>query len=235
MNNPFSPPTHRPAPRPASRGPRTAIIMDYQNIHLTAHDLFGQPDEAIHQTLIHPLHFANTVIRERNAGLRPGYLPATLSTVLCYRGQPSSRYDHEQFARTDAQRAAWTASDNRVKVIYRPLRYTTRPVGYSTETGTHYEVDSVTEKGIDVLCATAAITQSLRADIDLVILASHDTDLSPCLDAVINVGNSKIETVQWWNPKVGVVGHLRPLSGHKLWNTRLDADAYESSRDRVIY
>lgn len=225
----------RHSPVPAPRPQRIAVVMDYQNIHLTAHDLFSEPDERVHETLIHPLNFGQTVVRERNSNLRPGYAPGTLSKVLCYRGQPNARFDPDMHRRTDAQRSAWSRSSPSVQVVYRPLRYVTRKTGYSTENGTTYEVESATEKGIDVLCAMAVLTQSMREDIDVVILASHDTDLAPCLDTAMDLGQAKIETVQWWNPDRGIVGHLRPTSGKSLWNTRLDHSAYDSSRDRVIY
>ena len=42
------------------------VIVDYQNIHLTAHELFAPAGTPKHETLVHPLHFANQVVGERN-------------------------------------------------------------------------------------------------------------------------------------------------------------------------
>jgi hypothetical protein len=40
------------------------------------------------------------------------------------------------------------------------------------------------EKGIDGLCALACVREAARPDVDLVVLASRDTDLVPALDEV---------------------------------------------------
>lgn len=215
---------------------RAAVVIDYQNIHLTAHDLFSA-GEAKHETLIHPLHFANALLAERNARQREGYPHAELQRVLVYRGQPSSEHEPAQYGRTDAQRAAWQASDPRVQVHYRPLRYVIRESGnYSTLTGRAAPViEKVQEKGIDVLCALAMVEQARKDDIDLVILASHDTDLEPSLDATLDLHAASVETCQWWNPAGKRSKQLRPTDGRRVWNTRLGQRAFESSRDRHIY
>lgn len=216
---------------------RAAVVVDYQNIHLTAHTLFAEPDEAKHQTLIHPFHFANALIGERNRRQREGYPHASLQRVLVYRGQPSSEHDPRAYGRTDAQRAAWRTSSPRVEVHYRPLRYRFRDSGdYSSRTGYAPRViEKVEEKGIDVLCALAVVEQSRADDVDLVILASHDTDLEPCLDAALDIGSARIETCQWWNPSVSHTKQLRPADGRSVWNTRLGASVFEASRDRRTY
>ena len=40
-----------------------AVIMDYQNMHLTGHDRFTPPGIPKHESLIHPLLFADEVIK----------------------------------------------------------------------------------------------------------------------------------------------------------------------------
>ncbi|EYT52565.1 hypothetical protein H483_0117835 [Dietzia sp. UCD-THP] len=216
---------------------RAAVVVDYQNIHLTAHTLFAEPGEAKHETLIDPLHFANALIAERNRRQREGHPHAELQRVLAYRGQPSSEHDPRSYGRTDAQRAAWRASNPRVEVHYRPLRYLFEAGGnYSTRTGhAPRAIKKVEEKGIDVLCALAVVEQSRADDVDLVILASHDTDLEPCLDAALDIGTARIETCQWWNPSVSRTKQLRPTSDRGIWNTRMGTSVYEASRDRHIY
>ncbi|HMT34073.1 MAG TPA: hypothetical protein PKA99_15705 [Dermatophilaceae bacterium] len=217
---------------------RTAVVMDYQNIHLTAHDLFAAPGEARHETLIHPLHFANALIGERNRRQREGYPQAKLERVLAFRGQPSPTHEPAPYGRTDAQRAAWSTSDPRVVIHYRPLRYRFKKSGnYSTQFGYDSStIESVQEKGIDVLVALATVDQARAEDIDLVILASHDTDLEPSLDAAIELGTARIETCQWWNPEVARSRQLRPTDPkHRIWNTRMGVSVFEASRDRRIY
>ena len=37
------------------------VVMDYQNVHLTAHDIFNRQSSK-HYALIHPMQFAETAI-----------------------------------------------------------------------------------------------------------------------------------------------------------------------------
>ena len=45
---------------------RALVVMDYQNVHLTGHDLFAPAGTPKHESLIHPLYYANQVIGARN-------------------------------------------------------------------------------------------------------------------------------------------------------------------------
>ena len=56
---------------------RAVVVMDYQSVHLTAHDVFD-PDGERHDALIHPVRFARTAIRRRNECQRAGYPEAVL-------------------------------------------------------------------------------------------------------------------------------------------------------------
>lgn len=47
--------------------PRLAVIMDYQNIHLTAHGLFAPYGTPVYDVLIHPLLFAEQLLIRRAA------------------------------------------------------------------------------------------------------------------------------------------------------------------------
>lgn len=236
-------PAARPSPallrndiRDQSKPLNISIVVDYQNVHLTANELFRGRHHPAHLSLIHPLHFANTVVAARNAGLKTGHARGVLHSVTCFRGQPVPKYEPDMHRRSALQRQAWMKSDPRVNVVYRPLKYITRKTGYSSDSGTTYEIESVIEKGIDVLCASAVLTESLNPEIDVVILASQDTDLSPSLDAALALNKAKIETVQWWYPEgKRTVGHLRPTKGQRIWNTRLTKDHFLSSVDPVLY
>lgn len=100
------------------------------------------------------------------------------------------------------------------------------------------------DKGIDVLVALTCPRQALHPDIDLVILASRDTDLVPVLDTLVDMRTqdptvAKIETASWFNrdaaPQGNAGGSLRPADNRRVWNTNLDRRAFESSRDRRDY
>jgi hypothetical protein len=70
---------------------QTAVIIDYQNVHLTGAGLF-EPYKPKHECLIHPLDYANHLIRARNKSQRQGRPPARLGRVLVYRGLPSAEH-----------------------------------------------------------------------------------------------------------------------------------------------
>jgi uncharacterized protein (UPF0548 family) len=55
------------------------------------------------------------------------------------------------------------------------------------------------EEGVDVLCALALIREASDPNIDLVILASQDTDLEAALDEALSLGTAKAETASWYD------------------------------------
>lgn len=102
---------------------RTSVIIDYQNVHLTGHDLFDSTRYLPrHETLIDPLLFANQLLRARNATQRSGYPPAVLDRVVVFRGQPSPEHDPDGYSGNQSQKAQWER-DARVRVTLRPLKY----------------------------------------------------------------------------------------------------------------
>ncbi|MGL5826750.1 MAG: hypothetical protein ACRCYU_18360 [Nocardioides sp.] len=101
---------------------RTAIVVDYQNIHLTGHGRLGSTQYGPkHEALIDPLHFASQLLQVRNSRQRDGRSNAVLRTVDVYRGLPSSDHAADAYARNLAQKAQWER-DKRVTVTHRPLR-----------------------------------------------------------------------------------------------------------------
>lgn len=214
--------------------------MDYQNVHLTGYELFGAGQGlAKHETLVHPLHFANQLILARNRAQRPDADHAELVRVLVYRGEPSAEHDPRPYAWNQAQKAMWER-DRRVSVHMRPLKY-------------RYEYDAngqrvsgpdgklivrgKTEKGIDVLCALAVVREARNPDIDAVVLASHDTDLVPALDEAYAMNCAKIETFCWYDPARRGTGRQLRLTNRarNLWNTRLGSVEFDNCRDRTNY
>lgn len=77
-------------------GPAVCVLIDYQNIHLTAHGLYAPVGSPKHDYLIDPLRFAQKVVSVREQRQRdPRQQNATLADVRVFRGQPSNR--HEPF------------------------------------------------------------------------------------------------------------------------------------------
>lgn len=215
---------------------RAALIMDYQNVHLTAAGLF-LPQEPRHLSLIHPLQYAKQVLSERNERQRDGASLATLRRVLVNRGLPSPDNDPRGYARNQAQKAHWE-KDARVSAQYRPLKYYYERDGngrIATDDRGRPIYREVREKGVDVMCALNLLTESLDHSIDVVILASQDTDLEPALDEALTAGQAKVETVSWYDPKSRRQSkEIRPAN-HRVWNTRMNRLRFEASIDRTDY
>lgn len=223
------------------------MIIDYQNVHLTAADTFD-PDGNYHNSLIHPMQFAKRALVERNRRQRPGYPHATLVKVTAFRGLPHSDHDWEQSRRCTDQAAQWRKDGAQIELRGLKYQYMRGADGQPIKNvfGRKEPIGRPTEKGIDVLCALATMTTALEPDIDVVILASRDTDLVPALDKVADMHALRpstvaaVETVSWHNryaEREGAFngGSLRPSGGRRIWNTNLDRACYDASLDRRDY
>lgn len=207
---------------------KALIVFDYQNIHLTAHERFAPKGTAKHETLLHPLHLANQIIGRRNhlllgrmtQGLGPDIPHAELAAVEVYRGLPSNKHAPTAYRRSMAQKSEWTR-DRRVNVTYRPLRY-----HWDGQIGDYV----AQEKGVDVLVALRVVRSAELGDFDVVILASHDTDLEPALDDALSRGTCRVETMGWQGRKI-----LQTSQGGSIWHTALDGAAFVRARDRKDY
>jgi hypothetical protein len=199
------------------------VLIDYQNIHLTAHDKWAPLGTPKHDTLVHPLHYANQVIATRNARLKPLIEQgqplhlAELAAAVVYRGLPSNKHAATAYRRSQAQRSEWTR-DKRVEVNYRPLKYHRAQGSFVAQ-----------EKGVDVMIALRLVRAAREGQYGVVILASHDTDLEPALDEACAVAPSvEIETTGWKDSK-------RLRAATPLWHTFLDSPEFIRSRDRKNY
>ncbi len=216
------------------------MIIDYQNVHLTGHGLFKATRHLPrHETLIDPLTFATLLIAERNSHQADGHLSAVLRRALVYRGIPANDHDPKAYSRNLAQRSHWER-DRRVSVTLRPLKYE-----YQRDSSGRVATDSTgirilsgppREKGIDVLCALAAVREAQRDDVDLVILCTSDSDLVPAIDEVRRLGTAKIETFCWWDPESKRGFRIHPTDRSRpIWCTRLDEADFMACRDYTSY
>ena len=215
------------------------VVIDYQNIHLTAHGEFSPVGLLKHETLIHPLHFANQVITTRSNRLairsvaqgEPPPRVVQLDRVQVFRGCPSNERSPTAYRRSQAQKSEWTR-DRRVDVTYRTLRYL----------WDHIKQEYVpSEKGIDVMAALAVVRAADREAHDIIILASHDSDLEPALEAAVAGPHRddpkeappgrqmSVETAGWSGCRV-----LR-VPGVQIRHTSLGAVEFVRSRDRKDY
>lgn len=190
-----------------------------------------------HDCLLDPLAFAVNLVNTRNARQAAGRPHAEISSVLVYRGLPLQQYEPKQYARSLAQQANWER-DRRVKVHLRPLYYRAKYDSQGTpilDANGNRIIEEVREKGVDVLCALALVREAASPTNDLVILASHDTDLEPALDEALRQGRAKIETCQWFRSDgLRHTKQLRP-DGRTVWNTRLSESEFRRSWDLTNY
>lgn len=219
---------------------RTTVVVDYQNVHLVAHGLFeSSRARPAHECLVDPLLFAMRLVKERNARQRPDMPAAVLERVEVFRGQPSPEHDERGYNRSQAQRANWQR-DDRVTVVLRPLKYeyerdaSGRPA--TDALGQRILKGAPREKGVDVLCALAAVRAARDPAVDLVILASSDTDLAPALDEVRRLGTAKIETFCWWDAEARRGYQIHPADRSRpVWNTRMSEEAFKACQDPTDY
>lgn len=214
---------------------RTTVVIDYQNVHLVGHAAFDKHLPK-HETLVDPALYAGQLVSERNRRQREGHAHAVLAKVLVYRGEPSAEHDPDDYARSQSQKSHWER-DARVHVTLRPLKYEYQRDAQGRP-ATLYDGSKIVtgkrEKGVDVLCALAAVRESQDPDTDLVILASSDSDLAPVIDEVARLRTAKIETVSWYDPVTRVDRALRG-GAVRVWNTRLTKTHFEAARDRTTY
>ena len=92
------------------------------------------------------------------------------------------------------------------------------------------------EKGVDVLCALAAVREAQDPATDLVVLASSDSDLAPALDEVRSLGTAKIETFCWYDELTRRGYQLHPTDRSRpVWNTKLNEAAFRACWDPTSY
>lgn len=102
--------------------------------------------------------------------------------------------------------------------------------------GRRIVVGAPREKGVDVLCALAAVRAAQDPAVDLVIVASSDTDLAPVLDEVRRLGTAKVETFCWWDETRRIGYRIHPSDrSMPVWNTRLPEHVFHTCRDLTHY
>lgn len=195
---------------------RVAVFIDYQNAYRSARAAFhDHPFDPHWYGQIHPLAFGALIVRLSADSDRH------LAQVLVYRGLPSSSKDPKGYGAARRQISAWKALP-RTHVTQRPLRYPR-----------DYPASKPEEKGIDVQIAIDFVMMAVRAEYDVGILMSGDTDLLPALEAVGQLPHVNAEVAAWWTPW-GDARRLR-VSGMDLPCHWIPEAAYRSVLDDTDY
>lgn len=214
---------------------RAALVIDYQNVHLTGHEVFNQ-HRPVHEALIDPVRYARAIERVKNSASDPQF-HVSITKIDVYRGLPHDQVDPDGYRRNLAQRAAWMtspAAPGRLTVTYRPLTYRKRYDGAARKSIIDESVPP-TEKGVDVLVALSICRHARDETVDTVIVASRDSDLLPAFEEVLDEGNAQVEAVKWYNPEAPwTKGSLR-IPGRHLWTTSLGAEQFRAAVDPRDY
>lgn len=144
---------------------RLDVFLDYQNVHLTAHQTWCAYGAPLHQCLIDPLALALELERMFDG--------AQLQRCFAYRGRPDPR-KQPQLAKYNDRQSAWWSKDARISVRSRPLRY---PRDWGA-TG----AEPPREKGVDVQLSVELIERTIDAEFDIAVVFTHDTDMIPALE-----------------------------------------------------
>ena len=194
---------------------RVGFVIDYQNMHLTAHNLFN-PNLKKGASLLHPLHLAHCVLSRRGQFFQNQVTHFEITQVRVFRGLPSNKQEPQRYAQNLSQKSEWS-KDKRVRVEYLELKYRTK-LGLPPQ-----------EKGIDVLTALNFVEMVQSGEFDLVILMTHDTDLQPALKMANITKGVRIETAGWAG-----LNKLR-LKEQKLFHTYLTIGDFTNSIDQKDY
>lgn len=154
------------------------VLIDYENVQRTATRRF-LPAGSSHGGVghIHPRAVAELLVEKRQ---RDSYL----KEVRVYRGQPNPHKQPTSASANNRQASDW--EDDAVTVIRRNLWY---PDGWPAT--------PPTEKGIDVALAVDAVRLAATQQADAVIIFSHDKDLLPAVETIIELPSCHVEAAAW--------------------------------------
>ncbi len=206
---------------------RMAVVIDYQNVHLTASKLY-LPGRPIEEGLIEPYRFAQQLAKARN---KDGQHGVEVSRVEVFRGIPILTDDPDAYRRNLEQQSRWEYGHHGlVSVALRPLKYEWEWIdGKKTPIRS-----SRREKGIDVMCALALVRLARSRQFDVVVLASRDTDLAPALDEAHKLNVAKVEAAKWYDPSERrTFGNIKTEA--RIWTTSMNRDHFMASLDTFPY
>ena len=172
-----------------------------------------------------------------------------------FRGMPDATQDPNGYRRSQNQLRNWKADG--ADVTFRPLKYryqldaSGRPI-MDVNGKKKTPVGPPEEKGIDLLIGLTALLCAQDPSVDLVILASHDSDMSPVVETVHDLNAATpnrvaaIETASWFIPRdkgsgnAGFQSQIRPRrdargNSRSVWNTRLDKNDHMLTLDTRAY
>lgn len=204
-----------------------AVVMDYQNVHMTGADVF-RPNQPRENSLISPYKFGMQLVVAKKESSGEDF---ELSRIEVFRGLPRPDDPSGGYRRNNTQKEAWEMEGHGVvAVTLRPLKYRFEVVNGAEQPAW----ESAAEKGVDVLCALALCRLARCGQYDVVVLASRDTDLIPALDEAVSYRKAKIEAVKWYDHSVATTRSSLKTQ-QRLWTTSLNETHFLASLDSHAY
>jgi hypothetical protein len=189
---------------------RVAVFIDYQNCYKSSRRaFFTDEDDPPYRGQFWPHMLATLLGSKGGAGYRVTYTGV-------YAGLPSSKREPVAYAARRRQIARWEKTG--VTVVTRPLQYLNWPA------------ESPREKGIDVRLALDIVVKAIRDEYDVGIVASCDTDITPAVEAVMELNGPALEVIAWQ----GLTAQIRPGGSivECRWIGKLD---FNAMRDPTNY
>lgn len=203
---------------------RVTVLLDWQNVYNHAREAFHSPGDHHTKGQVDPLDLAEVLAAK---------VGGNLTAVRIYRGMPDNAFDPGGYAAARRQETAWRASDDRVIVTTRKLRY---PNDYVHRQSS---VDEVKEKGIDVALALDLVTMATDDAYDLAIVMSCDHDLAPAVERVLRRratrGNGPNVAVASWKKDFGKSPRMWLAGGQSVYCHWLDRQEYWGVTDDRNY
>lgn len=202
---------------------RVAVFIDYQNTYRGCRESMGwqdDPDYTLGQ--VYPRRLG-VLLTDRGRLIDA---QRQLEYVKVFRGEPSARHDRTGQAACQRQVRFWQAQAA-VTAVTRPLKYY---VARRDSSGQACEW-APREKGIDVLIALHMVMGARNNEYDVAVLMSADSDLTPAVEAVWDLGK-RAEVAAWAGP------HPRGRISSRqrnVWCHRLKEADYNLVCDRTDY
>ncbi len=194
--------------------PRVAVFIDRANMYYRARAAFGLEGDDLRAGNCCPVKLAREVARGN--GRAPDGVD--LAFIEVHTGLHSERMNPD--SRTVAL-SLFSRWEERAEAERECLRVVARPLDYK-------KVRRGAEKGVDVALAVSAFKCVALKECDVAIIASHDTDMQPAVDAIAETfGEGAVETASWRTQRFTQKIRARAdVVNHALW-----VDAFERVRD----
>jgi uncharacterized LabA/DUF88 family protein len=153
---------------------QTIVLIDAQNVYLTARESFGWEDESSRRGNFMPLALGELLTQGPERELKQ---------VRVYTGLPSKERDDQGYRAARKRFDTWR-NEGHGKVVSRERNLRYRPG------------EKPREKGVDVLLAIELVRLAGAKQFDLAVVMSCDNDLVPALELVCDVlGSQAVESV----------------------------------------